>query len=54
MKTRKCNLKLVGVKMKKRVGSLEEFEIEKLTEGDDLHVTLAISGWLNELNPGKE
>ncbi len=32
--------------MKKRVGSIEEFEFEPLSEGRQLHVTIAISGWL--------
>ncbi|XP_071841344.1 transmembrane and coiled-coil domain-containing protein 4-like isoform X2 [Apostichopus japonicus] len=39
---------LTGYKMKKRVGEVEEFEFESLTEGRDLHVTLCISGWLTK------
>lgn len=43
---------LAGYKMNKRVGDLEEFEFEALTEGRQLHVTVAVSGWLTEENPG--
>ena len=34
--------------MKKRVGELEEFEFETLTEGRDLQVVLTVSGWLTK------
>lgn len=44
---------LSGFKMKKRVGGIEEFVFEPLTEGRQLHITIAISGWLNEENPGE-
>ncbi|CAH1775889.1 unnamed protein product, partial [Owenia fusiformis] len=37
---------LAGSKMKKRVGAVEEFEFEALSEGSQLHVTVAISGFL--------
>ncbi|XP_038232315.2 transmembrane and coiled-coil domain-containing protein 4 [Dermochelys coriacea] len=37
---------LTGYKMKKRVGAIEEFEFLSLTEGKQLHVTIAITGWL--------
>ncbi|ELU07125.1 hypothetical protein CAPTEDRAFT_150011 [Capitella teleta] len=43
---------LTGYKMKKRVGGIEEFEFEPLSEGRQLHVTIAVSGWLAEDNPG--
>ena len=39
---------LVGYKMSKRVGEVEEFTFEPLTEGNQLHVTIAVSGWLGE------
>ncbi|XP_054769034.2 transmembrane and coiled-coil domain-containing protein 4-like [Lytechinus pictus] len=39
---------LSGYKMKKRVGEVEEFEFTALTEGRDLHVTVAVSGWLQK------
>ena len=41
-----------GFKMKKRVGDVEEFEFEPLSEGRQLHITIAVSGWLTEDNPG--
>ncbi|CAO2589703.1 Transmembrane and coiled-coil domain-containing protein 4 [Lemmus lemmus] len=37
---------LTGYKMKKRVGAIEEFMFLPLTEGRQLHVTIAITGWL--------
>ncbi|GAB1289137.1 Transmembrane and coiled-coil domain-containing protein 4 [Apodemus speciosus] len=33
-------------KMKKRVGAIEEFMFLPLTEGRQLHITIAITGWL--------
>lgn len=36
----------LGYKMKKRVGAIEEFMFLPLTEGRQLHVTIAITGWL--------
>ncbi|XP_022251668.1 transmembrane and coiled-coil domain-containing protein 4-like [Limulus polyphemus] len=42
---------LTGYKMKKRVGDIEEFAFDVLTEGNELHITLAISGWLSEKSP---
>ncbi|XP_015268091.1 PREDICTED: transmembrane and coiled-coil domain-containing protein 4 [Gekko japonicus] len=38
---------LTGYKMKKRVGAIEEFEFLPLTEGKQLHITVAITGWLS-------
>uniref|UniRef100_A0ACB8EEZ5 Transmembrane and coiled-coil domain-containing protein 4 n=1 Tax=Sphaerodactylus townsendi TaxID=933632 RepID=A0ACB8EEZ5_9SAUR len=38
---------LTGYKMKKRVGAIEEFEFLPLTEGKQLHVTVAVTGWLS-------
>lgn len=32
--------------MKKRVGAIEEFMFLPLTEGRQLHITIAITGWL--------
>ncbi|CAD6199748.1 unnamed protein product [Caenorhabditis auriculariae] len=37
-----------GYKMKKRVGAIEEFAIETLSEGTDLHCTLVVSGWVED------
>ncbi|XP_025068936.1 transmembrane and coiled-coil domain-containing protein 4 isoform X3 [Alligator sinensis] len=37
---------VIGYKMKKRVGAIEEFEFLPLTEGKQLHITIAITGWL--------
>lgn len=37
---------LTGYKMKKRVGAIEEFTFLPLTEGKQLHITIAITGWL--------
>ena len=39
--------------MKKRVGGLDEFEFEPLTEGRSLHVTIAVSGWINDKYSGQ-
>ena len=36
----------LGYKMKKRVGAIEEFTFLPLTEGRQLHITIAITGWL--------
>ncbi|XP_067422986.1 transmembrane and coiled-coil domain-containing protein 4 isoform X2 [Emydura macquarii macquarii] len=38
---------LTGYKMKKRMGAIEEFEFLPLTEGKQLHITIAITGWLS-------
>lgn len=43
---------LTGYKMKKRVGEIEEFAFDTLTEGRGLHITLAVSGWLSDDEPG--
>lgn len=32
--------------MKKRVGAIEEFTFLPLSEGRQLHITIAITGWL--------
>nr|XP_033777978.1 transmembrane and coiled-coil domain-containing protein 4 isoform X1 [Geotrypetes seraphini]XP_033777979.1 transmembrane and coiled-coil domain-containing protein 4 isoform X1 [Geotrypetes seraphini]XP_033777980.1 transmembrane and coiled-coil domain-containing protein 4 isoform X1 [Geotrypetes seraphini] len=37
---------LTGYKMKKRVGAIEEFEFLPLTGGRQLHICIAITGWL--------
>ena len=39
--------------MKKRFGELEEFEFEPLTSEPDMHVTIAVSGWVTNRKPGK-
>ena len=38
--------------MNKRVGAIEEFEFKEISEGDDLQVTIAITGWLTKENNG--
>ncbi len=38
--------------MKKRVGDVEEFAFEPLTDEPDVHVTIAVTGWLTEDEPG--
>lgn len=38
---------LTGYKMKKRVGAIEEFEFLPLTGGHQLHISIAITGWLS-------
>ncbi|CAL4076795.1 unnamed protein product, partial [Meganyctiphanes norvegica] len=40
-----------GFKMQKRVGEVEEFAFDFLTDGSNLHITIAISGWLTEEGP---
>ncbi|XP_078281425.1 transmembrane and coiled-coil domain-containing protein 4 isoform X2 [Rhinoraja longicauda] len=37
---------LTGYKMNKRVGAIEEFEFLPLTDGNQLHITIAVTGWL--------
>ena len=44
---------LGGYKMNKRMGDLKEFAFDPLSEGRDLHVTIAISGWLTDESPGR-
>ena len=43
---------LGGYKMNKRMGDLKEFAFDPLSEGRDLHVTIAVSGWLTDESPG--
>ncbi|XP_073511661.1 transmembrane and coiled-coil domain-containing protein 4 [Phyllobates terribilis] len=38
---------LTGYKMKKRVGAIEEFEFLPLTGGRQLHICIAVTGWLS-------
>ncbi|XP_063798216.1 transmembrane and coiled-coil domain-containing protein 4 isoform X2 [Pseudophryne corroboree] len=38
---------VIGYKMKKRVGAIEEFEFLPLTGGRQLHICIAITGWLS-------
>ncbi|VDO43647.1 unnamed protein product [Onchocerca flexuosa] len=40
--------RLSGYKMKKRVGAIEEFVIQPISEGRSLHCVLAISGWIED------
>ncbi|XP_053202387.1 transmembrane and coiled-coil domain-containing protein 4-like isoform X2 [Panonychus citri] len=42
---------LTGYKMKKRVGDIEEFAFDKLSDGRELHITIAVSGWISEEGP---
>ncbi|VDN54360.1 unnamed protein product [Dracunculus medinensis] len=35
-------------KMNKRVGAIDEFVIESLTEGSSLHCVLTVSGWIED------
>uniref|UniRef100_A0A183VEW9 Transmembrane and coiled-coil domain-containing protein 4 n=1 Tax=Toxocara canis TaxID=6265 RepID=A0A183VEW9_TOXCA len=41
---------LAGYKMNKRVGAIDEFSIEVLTEGSSLRCVLVVSGWIDELS----
>lgn len=41
---------ILGYKMQKRVGAIEEFVIQPLSEGRSLHCVLAISGWIEEVS----
>uniref|UniRef100_A0A0M3IIZ9 Transmembrane and coiled-coil domain-containing protein 4 n=1 Tax=Ascaris lumbricoides TaxID=6252 RepID=A0A0M3IIZ9_ASCLU len=41
---------LAGYKMNKRVGEIEEFSIEVLSEGSSLRCVLVVSGWIDELS----
>ena len=41
---------LTGYKMKKRLGEIEEFAFDELSKGHELHVTIAISGWISSDN----
>lgn len=42
--------RLSGYKMKKRVGAIEEFVIQPISEGRSLHCVLAVSGWIEDVN----
>ncbi|XP_013383394.1 transmembrane and coiled-coil domain-containing protein 4 isoform X3 [Lingula anatina] len=42
---------LTGYKMKKRVGAVEEFLFEPLSHGNQLHITIAVSGWITQKQP---
>lgn len=44
---------LGGYKMNKRMGDLKEFAFDPLSEGSELHVTIAVSGWITEEVPGE-
>lgn len=35
--------------MNKRVGAIDEFVIESLTEGSSLHCVLTVSGWIEDV-----
>ncbi|EYC43993.1 hypothetical protein Y032_0475g2132 [Ancylostoma ceylanicum] len=39
---------LAGYKMSKRVGAIEEFAVETLSDGRSLHCALVVSGWIEE------
>lgn len=36
--------------MRKRVGAIEEFVIQPISEGRSLHCVLAISGWIEDVS----
>ena len=44
---------LAGYKMNKRVGEIDEFRFEPLTEGCQLNLTIAVTGWLTDENKGQ-
>ncbi|XP_068249895.1 transmembrane and coiled-coil domain-containing protein 4-like [Palaemon carinicauda] len=44
---------LTGFKMQKRIGDIEEFAFESLSDGSHLHITIAISGWLTKEDPAE-
>ena len=44
---------IAGYKMNKRIGDVEEFAFDPLLETNDLHVTIAVTGWLTEEEPGE-
>lgn len=35
--------------MNKRVGAIEEFSIETLSDGHSLHCVIAVSGWIDDV-----
>lgn len=37
---------LAGYKMKRRVGAIEEFAVETLSNGKSLHLAVCVSGWI--------
>uniref|UniRef100_A0A1I7X1H1 DUF4781 domain-containing protein n=1 Tax=Heterorhabditis bacteriophora TaxID=37862 RepID=A0A1I7X1H1_HETBA len=39
---------LAGYKMKKRVGEIEEFSVESLSDGTSLQCSLVVSGWIDK------
>uniref|UniRef100_A0A7E4USN5 DUF726 domain-containing protein n=1 Tax=Panagrellus redivivus TaxID=6233 RepID=A0A7E4USN5_PANRE len=41
---------LAGYKMNKRVGAIEEFQVETLSDENSLHVVLCVSGWIDDEN----
>ena len=41
---------LTGFKMNKRVGNIEEFKFESITDDRGLHLTIAVSGWITDNN----
>ncbi|KAI6184487.1 hypothetical protein M3Y97_00601600 [Aphelenchoides bicaudatus] len=45
---------LTGYKMNRRVGAIDEFQLEILTEGKSLHCVLCVSGWVNEKEEAEE
>lgn len=40
--------------MQKRVGAIEEFLIEPLTEGKSLTVAVAVCGWISDEREGND
>ncbi|MCP9261893.1 Transmembrane and coiled-coil domain-containing protein 4 [Dirofilaria immitis] len=39
---------VAGYKMRKRIGAIEEFVIQPISEGRSLHCVLAVSGWIED------
>ena len=44
---------LGGYKMNKRIGALEEFTFQEISQEEDLQVTIAITGWLTNDDNGE-
>ena len=41
------------LQMNKRVGAIEEFSVEALSEGTSLHCALVVSGWIDKDTVGQ-
>ena len=47
-----CLKTFTGYRLSRRIGEIEEFQFEPLSEGNQLHLTVAVSGWLCEETEG--